>query len=33
MIPVYEAIDGILSVNEYGFNCKIKTKKYEPKRG
>ncbi len=33
MIPVYEAIDGILSVNEYGFNCKIKTKKYELKRG
>lgn len=32
MIPVYEAVKDVLSVNEYNFNCKIKTKKYEPKK-
>lgn len=32
MIPVYEAVKDVLSVNEYNFNCLIKTKKYEPKK-
>ena len=33
MIPVYEAVNNVLSVNEYNFIHKVKTKMYEPKKG
>ena len=32
MIPVYEAVDGILSIDDYSFKHDIKTKKYVPKK-
>ena len=32
MIPVYEAVPNILSINEYDFKHDIKTKKYETKK-
>lgn len=32
MIPVYEAVNNVLSVNEYNFIHKVKTKMYEPKK-
>ncbi len=32
MIPVYEAVDGILSIDDYSFKHDIKTKKYIPKK-